>query len=179
MLYRATHHRLLLLAALLAAGALAGCHRAKPEPLDVQKVVRQLRVPLHQASLYPGLLVPFLDESNAEEKALKAFLRTLHHIHIYYLPQHSALDSLAKHAKAAGYTMLLCVRQNDYAMTVYGAKKQMQDDAQPMVVLLSDFSKNYYCIEMCGNINRQTLLRLGSISPTFFDTYIQRFNFRF
>jgi hypothetical protein len=170
----------------MVLGLFFGCDCTPTNRFDVQKNIVSLGVPVHQISIYPTMLTPFLDETHAEEAALKNFLKTVDNVHIYRLPNREALNSFAARLIKSAYVELLNVERDGHCLTIYGMKNQTEIMSS-LILLLSKISKasqseneaSCYCIEMSGSISKPELAGLTDINPAFFDHYIRRFNIQF
>ncbi|MDR1343436.1 MAG: hypothetical protein LBK18_09330 [Prevotellaceae bacterium] len=180
-------HRLLVLPiAPVVLGMLLGCNRSQTSSIDVQKTIVALGVHVHQTSIYPTMLTPFLDEKKPDEGLLKNFLKNVDNLHIYRLPVESALDGFAERLEQSGYTLLLDVEQNGHCLKVYGIVG-LAESIRSLIVLLrkshahapSGSSNACYCIEVIGNISQPELTHMASLNPALIDQYIRRFNIQF
>jgi hypothetical protein len=167
-------------------GLFFGCSYSQTKRFDVQKNIVSLGVPVHQISIYPTMLTPFLDENRAEEATLKNFLKTVDNVHIYRLPTKLALDDFAERLGKSDYVLLLNVERDGHCLKIFGVKNQTKA-MDSLILLLSKTDKNYpndsdpscYCIEVSGNISEPELMNLTNVNPAFFDHYIGRFNIQF
>jgi hypothetical protein len=167
-------------------GLFFGCNRKQTSRFDVQKTIVSLGVPVHQISIYPTMLTPFLDENNAEEATLKNFLKTVDNVHIFRLTTKLALDAFAERLDKSAYSQLLDVEREGHCLRVYGVDNQ-EESIHSLILLLNkdpnvfpdDSEAACYCIEMGVNINKSELVHLTEINPSFFDHYIRRFNIHF
>jgi hypothetical protein len=164
---------------------LLGCNRTQTSSIDVQKTIVSLGVHVHQISIYPTMLTPFLDEKNKEEALLKNFLKSVENLHIYRLPMESALDGFAERLKQSNYTLLLDVEQDGHCLKIYGITS-LTESIHSLIVLLrkshtppSDGCDACYCIEVLGNISKPELTRMANLNPALVDSYIRRFNIQF
>ncbi|MDR0688393.1 MAG: DUF4252 domain-containing protein [Prevotellaceae bacterium] len=180
-------HRLCVLPiAPVVLGMLLGCNRSPASGIDVQKAIVSLGVHVHQISIYPTMLTPFLDDKNPEEAMLKSFLKTADNLHIYCLPTKSALNDLTERLDHSGYEQLLNVKQDDHSLRIYGVKKR-EESVSSLILLLSksgelsleDRSYSCYCIEVIGAIGKPEIKLLVNLNPALFDHYIRRFNIQF
>lgn len=155
-----------------------GCVHAPVSKLDIQKELVSLDVSVRKVSLNPTLLLPFLDEKNAEEAALKTFLRSISEVNIYNLPCRRVLNEIAVRTVNAKYVQRLDLLQGAHHMRVY-IYPAKGDCVTALVLLLEESDKFFYGIEMSGHVNGSTLASLSNISPSFLDSYINRFNVKF
>jgi hypothetical protein len=170
----------------IVLGLFFGCNRTQTNRFDVQKTIVSLGVPVHQISIYPTMLTPFLDENNAEEATLKHFLKTVDNVHIYRLTTKLALDGFAERLDKSDYSQLLNVEQDGHCLRIYGVKNQ-EESIHSLILLLNKISNAcldkseaaYYCIEVGGNISKTELVHLTDVNLAFFDHYIRRFNIQF
>jgi hypothetical protein len=167
-------------------GLLFGCSYTQNNRFDVQKNIVSLGVPVHQISIYPPMLTPFLNENHAEEAKLKNFLKTVDNVQIYRLPTKLALDGFAERLDKSAYAQLLNVERDGHCLKIYSVKNQTKV-MNSLILLLSKSDKvrpdehenSSYCIEVCGNISKPELVSLTDVNPAFFDYYIRRFNIQF
>jgi hypothetical protein len=166
-------------------GLFFGC-ATQTSRFDVQKTIVSLGVPVHQISIYPTMLTPFLDENRPEEATMKNFLKTVDNVHIYRMPTKVALDGFAERLGKSAYVQLLNVEQDGHCLQIYGVKSQ-PEAISSLILLLSKSAATSadeseaacYCIEVSGIISKPALEKLTSINPAFFDHYIRRFNIQF
>ncbi len=132
-------------------------------------------------SINPSLILPFLNENNKEEAALKFFLKSIRKAEIYNLPSYEVAHLLAEHAIAASFEQDMTLREGDNRLIVYTYTPKKKPEVVKMLLLLlqNDSSNLYYLIEMEGEIAKPTLVVLSNISPEFLDGYIRRFNIQF
>lgn len=187
ILYSSVRHTIPVLPiAPVVLGLLFGCNCTQNSRFDVQKNIISLGVPVHQISIYPPMLTPFLDETHAEEAKLKNFLKTVDNVQIYRLPTALALDGFAERLDKSAYVPLLDVERDGHCLRIYAVKNQTEVMSS-LILLLSKSGKarssenegSTYCIEVIGSISKPELVSLTDLNPAFFDHYIRRFNVRF
>jgi hypothetical protein len=187
ILYASVRHTMPVLPiAPVVFGLLFGCSYTQNNRFDVQKNIVSLGVPVHQISIYPPMLTPFLDENHAEEAKLKNFLKTVDNVQIYRLPTKLALDGFAERLDKSAYAQLLNVERDGHCLKIYSVRNQTKV-MNSLILLLSKSAKvrpdelenSSYCIEVSGNISKPELVSLTDVNPAFFDHYIRRFNIQF
>lgn len=166
-------------------GMMLGCTNSQTGGIDVQKTIVSLGVHVHQISIYPTTLTPFLDEKDPEEAMLKNFLKTVDNLHIYRLPMESALDGFSERLTQSNYTEMLNVEQDGHCLKVYGMGK-LTESTCSLILLLSKNDhpadadeSTCFCIEVTGNISKPELTRIANLNPALVDHYIRRFNIQF
>jgi hypothetical protein len=128
-------------------------------------------------SIYPGTLIPFLDNKVNEEALLKAFLRTVSNMHLYALNDKQIIDEIARKASEAGYAKAYEERE-EYRRIVLFTDVGKDKVVKSLVLLMSEKDKYSYCIEASGEMKEADVAQLKKISPEFLESYFKRFNIK-